>query len=267
MRKLALLLISCILSALFTGCGGQLVLGSDRPLTVGVTAGPHAEIMAVVKQLAEKDGLKIQLVTFSDYTQPDPALNTGDIEANSFQPQPYFADTVQDCKYDIVSVAKTVIFPLGLYSKKVKTFNQLQYGALVALPSDPANSGRALRLLEKSGLIKLKPGAGLNPGIGDIGVNPKKLNFGEYDASQIPRMLDVVDLAAVPSSYTAAAGLVPVRDALALEDATSPYVHIIAVRRQDKDDPAVKKLVKAYHSEAVREFILSHYAGTVLPAW
>jgi len=267
MKKLALLLVSCILSTLFAGCGEQHVLGSDRPLLVGVTAGPHAEIMAVVQQVAEKDGLKIQVITFNDYTQPDLALNKGDIDANSFQPEPYLDDTVNDCKYDTAIVAKTIIFPLGLYSKKVKTIASMKTGDLVALPNDPANCGRALRLLEKNGLLRLKTGAGLTPGISDISENPLNLTFREFDASQIASLLNSVDLAAITSGYAGASGLVPNRDALAIEDTTSPYVHIIAVRRQDKDSPAINKLVKAYHSETVKKFIQDHYPGTVLPAW
>ncbi|MDR3566120.1 MAG: MetQ/NlpA family ABC transporter substrate-binding protein [Negativicutes bacterium] len=268
MKKAALLLVILFgLSALLTGCGGQSGPGGDKPLKVGVTAGPHAEIMDVVKKVAEKDGLKIQVVEFNDYIQPNVALNQGDIDVNSFQHQPYLDNMVKDRKYDLVSVAKTVIFPMGVYSKKVKEASALKTGAIVAIPNDPTNGGRALLLLEKLGIIKLKAGAGLTAAVTDISDNPKKLNIKELDAAQIPRSLDDVDMAAINTNYAITAGLVPVRDALAIEDANSPYANIIAVRSKDKDNAAVAKLVKAYQSDEVKQFIQEHFKGSVVAAW
>ncbi|WP_371375879.1 MetQ/NlpA family ABC transporter substrate-binding protein [Sporomusa aerivorans] len=251
-----------------TGCSQQAAApAADKTLKVGVTAGPHAEIMDAVKKVAEKDGLKIQVVEFNDYVQPNVALSQGDIDVNSFQHQPYLDNMVQDRKYDIVSVAKTVIYPMGIYSKKIKSINELKPGATVAIPNDPTNGGRALLLLETQGLIKIKAGVGLKAAAADIAENPKNLKIKELDAAQVPRSLEDVDLAAINTNYAMTAGLVPNKDALAIEDGNSPYANVIAVRSKDKDNPAVAKLIKAYQSEEVKKFINEHFKGSVFAAW
>ena len=266
-KPIALALALLFTLGLVAGCGKQAATPSDRPIKVGVTAGPHAEIMDVVKKVAEKDGLKIQIVEFNDYVQPNVALSQGDIDANSFQHQPYLDNMVADRKYDIVSIAKTVIFPMGIYSKKVKTIADVKPGAVVTIPNDPTNGGRALLLLEKVGLIKLKPNAGLKAAVTDIAENPKNIKIKELDAAQIPRSLDDVDIAAINTNYAMTAGLVPTRDAIAIEDANSPYANVIAVRTKDKDNPVFQKLVKAYQSEEVKKFIQEHFKGSVVAAW
>jgi len=256
-----LVFLLCCLPILFGGCGWE------KPLKVGVTAGPHAEIMWVVKGVAEKNGLNIEIVEYPDYVQPNVALTQGSIDANSFQPLHYLEATVLDRRFDIAPVARTVLFPMGIYSGKAKTFADVTPGALVAIPDDPANIGRALLLLEKLGLVGFRPGAGPQPSIADIVDNPQNLVLREFDAAQIPRLLNEADLAAINSSYASAAGLIPGRDALAIEGADSPYVNVIVVRSQDKDLPAVKKLIEAYQSEEVKRFIAERYGGAVLPAW
>jgi len=266
-NAILVMIITFALSALLSGCGEPSDSFAHRPLKVGVTAGPHAEIMEVVKKVAEEDGLIIQIVEFNDYIQPNMALNQGNIDANSFQPQPYLDHMVKDRKLAILSVAKTVIFPMGIYSKKVKSIDQLNPGAVVAIPNDPANGGRALHLLAKLGVIKLNPGAGLTASLADISDNPLQLTVKELDAAQIPGSLADADLAAINSSFATTAGLVPARDALVSEDAASSYANIIAVRSKDKDHPAIAKLVKAYQSEEVKQFIQEHYQGLVVAAW
>lgn len=248
-----------------TGCGGQ--SAANKPLKVGVTAGPHAEIMDEVKKVAAKDGLNIQVVEFNDYVQPNVALAQGDIDANSYQHQPYLDQMVKDRNFAIVSVAKTVIFPMGIYSKKYKDLNALPQGATVAIPNDPTNGGRALLLLQKQGLITLKPNVGLTATPQDIVSNPKNLQIKELDAAQIPRSLDDVDAAAINTNYAMTAGLVPTKDALVLEDANSPYANVIAVRTQDKDNPAIQKLIKAYQSPEVKKFVEEHFKGSVVTTW
>jgi len=239
----------------------------DKPLKVGVTAGPHAQILEVVKRVAERDGLKLQVIEFNDYVQPNAALANGDLDINSYQHQPYLDNTVKDRGYKLVSIAQTVTFPIGLYSKKVKTLDQIPSGGRIAIPNDPTNGGRALLLLADKGLIKLKPEAGLKATPIDVVDNPKKLKIIELDAAQLPRALDEVDAAAVNTNYALPAGLVPTRDAIALEDPRSPYANVIAVRAQDKDNPAYKKFVKAYHSEEVKQFIAKEFKGSLIPAW
>ncbi|MGI6093710.1 MAG: MetQ/NlpA family ABC transporter substrate-binding protein [Veillonellaceae bacterium] len=263
----AVLLVLLFALGITAGCSKQSTPGADKPLKVGVTAGPHAEVMDVVKKVAEKDGLKIEVIEFNDYIQPNVALFQGDIDANSFQHQPYLDNIIQDRNYDIVSVAKTVIFPMGIYSKKIKSLNEIQAGAVVAIPNDPTNGGRALLLLEKLGLIKLKPNVGISAAVTDIAENPKNLKIKELEAAQIPRSLDDIDFAAINTNYAMTAGLIPNKDAIALEDLNSPYANLIAVKAANKDNPAVQKLVKAYQSDEVKKFIQEHFKGSVSPAW
>jgi len=242
-------------------------LAQDKPLKVGVTAGPHAQIMEQVKKVAEKDGLKIQIVEFSDYVQPNAALAAGDLDANSYQHKPYLDQQVKDRGYKLTSVAFTVNFPIGLYSKKVKSLDELKEGARFGIPNDPTNGGRVLLVLQDKGLIKLRPEAGLKATPLDVTSNPKKLRFVELDAAQLARSLDDLDAAAINTNYALSAGLQPGKDSIAQEGAKSPYVNIFVVREQDKDKPWVAKLVAAYHSDAVRQFVKTEFKGAVLTSW
>ena len=259
-RKLVQSAITLALATSFSG----LVLAQDKPLKIGVTAGPHAQIFEQVKKVAEKDGLKIQVVEFSDYIQPNAALAAGDLDANSYQHKPFLDQQVKDRGYKLVSVAYTVNFPIGIYSKKVKNLKDLKVGARFGVPNDPTNGGRVLLLLEEKGLIKLKPEAGLKATPLDVIDNPKKIKFVELEAAQLPRSLDDLDASAVNTNFALSAGLNPAKDAIALEAAQSPYVNLLAVREQDKDKPWVAKLVKAYHSEEIRKFIQTEFKGSVL---
>nr|WP_319565717.1 MetQ/NlpA family ABC transporter substrate-binding protein [uncultured Rhodoferax sp.] len=240
------------------------LLAQDKPLKIGVTAGPHAQIFEQVKKIAEKDGLKIQIVEFSDYVQPNAALATGDLDANSYQHKPYLDQQIKDRGYKLVNVGYTVNFPIGLYSKKVKRLEDLKDGAKFGIPNDPTNGGRVLLVLQDKGLIKLKPEAGLKATPLDVIDNPKKLKFVELDAAQLPRSLDDLDASAINTNYALSAGLSPAKDAIAQESAKSPYVNLIAVREQDQGKPWVAKLVKAYHSEEIRQFIQSQFKGAVI---
>lgn len=265
-KILAALLAAFSVLTLAAGCGSS--SSDSKPLKVGVTAGPHAEVMDEVKKVAAKDGLNIEVVEFNDYVQPNVALAQGDIDANSYQHEPFLDAMVKDRNLPLVSVAKTVIFPMGIYSKKVKSLNDLPPGAIVAIPNDPTNGGRALMLLQKQGVITLKDGVTANSATPqDIVSNPKNLQIKELDAAQIPRSLADVDAAAINTNYAMTAGLVPVKDALVLEDANSPYANIIAVRTKDKDNPAIQKLIKAYHSPEVKKFVEEHFQGSVVTAW
>ena len=242
-------------------------LAQDKPLKIGVTGGPHAQIFEQVKKLAVKDGLKIQIVEFSDYVQPNAALAAGDLDANSYQHKPYLDAQVKDRGYKIVSVANTVNFPIGIYSKKVKDLKDLKEGARVGIPNDPTNGGRVLLVFQDKGLIKLKPEAGLKATPLDIVENPKKVKFVEVDAAQLPRTLDDLDAAAINTNYALPAGLNPGKDAISQENAKSPYVNLLAVREQDKDKPWVAKLVKIYHSDEIRKFIQTEFKGSVIPGF
>jgi D-methionine transport system substrate-binding protein len=236
-------------------------------IRIGATAGPHAQILEAVKPVAAAKGLDIQIIEFSDYIVPNAALAAGDIEANSYQNQPFLDQQNKDRGYNIVPVALTVNFPLGVYSKKRKSWADVPDGAQIAIQNDPTNGGRTLLLLQDKGVIKLKDGVGFKPTILDITGNPKKLKFIEIDAAQTPRSLDDVDAAAINTNFAIPAGLNPQKDALLKEDPKGPYVNFLAVRAADKDKPWVKALVESYRSPEVKAFIETKFQGSVLPAW
>lgn len=266
MNRRQLLQWSASLGAALALVAGS-ALAQSKPIKIGVTAGPHAEIMEEVKKVAEKDGLKLQIVEFNDYIQPNAALAAGDLDANSYQHQPYLDDQIATRGYKFVSVGQTITFPMGIYSKKIKSLKELKDGARFGLPNDPTNGGRALLLLQSQGVIKLKPNAGFKASPRDVADNPKKLKFVELDAAQLPRSLDDLDAASINTDYAVKNGLTPTKDAIALEDRQGPYANLIAVREKDKDQPWVKTLVRAYQSEDVRKFIDTQFKGAILPAF
>jgi len=236
-------------------------------IKVGVTPGPHAQILEKVKEIAAKDDLDIEILEFTDYVVPNQALNDGELQANSFQHKPYLDNQIADRGYKIVDVAWTVNFPMGVYSKKVKSFDELAEGATIAIPNDPTNGGRALLILADQGHIKLNPDKDLKVGPADVIENPKKFNFIELDAAQLPRSLDDTDASAVNTNYALEAGLNPATDPILKEGAKAPYINLIAVRDADRDAPWVAKLVKAYHSPEVKAFVVEQFKGSVVTAW
>jgi D-methionine transport system substrate-binding protein len=254
-------------AAIFTSVGAH---ADDKVIKVGTIGGPDAQIWEVVTKVAKREGLNVKVVEFNDYVQPNAALDAGDLDANSFQHQPYLDSQIKQRGYKLVNAGLTYISPLGVYSKMLKSLKDLAPGAKVAVPNDPSNENRALLLLQSQGLIKLKAGAGTggnNATPLDIAENPKKIKFVELDAAQLPRSLSDVDAAVINTNFALAAGLQPTKDAIALEDIHSPYANLIAVRAQDKDKPWVKKLVAAYQSEDVRQFIKTQFKGSMVPSF
>lgn len=243
------------------------VLAQDKPIKVGVTGGPHAQIMEQVKKVAAKDGLNIQVVEFSDYIQPNAALAAGDLDANSYQHLPYLEAQIKDRGYKFTHAGFTVTFPMGVYSKKIKSLDLLKQGARVGVPNDPTNGGRGLLLLQSKGVIKLRADAGLKATPLDIVENPKKIKIVELDAAQLPRSLDDLDAAAINGNYAESAGLSPTRDAIAMEGPKGPYANLIAIRAADKDKPWVAKLIKAYHSPEIKQYVQSTFKESVITAW
>jgi D-methionine transport system substrate-binding protein len=266
MKKLYLYLLLLSLSLALTGCG-FIAPAAGATLRVATTTGPHTELLYAAREVAAEDGLTIEILEYADNHKPNELLARGEVDANCFQPQPYFESVIADRQWPLIAVARTVVFPVALYSKKITNLAGLPNGATVAIPSDPAGGARALLLLEKAGLITLKAGVGTKADLIDIVANPKNLRFKELDAVQLPRRLGEFDLAAINSTFAAASGLVPARDALASEGAESPFAHIIAVQAKDKDNPAVAKLIKAYHSDHVRDYIGRRFQGAIVPAW
>lgn len=257
MRRLAVSLIALA----FAGAAHA------ETIRVGVTAGPHAEILDVVKKVAAERGLDIKPIEFTDYVVPNQALAQKELEANSFQHEPYLKAQVAKTGWKIVKVANTIASPQGVYSVKVKALADLKQGATVAIANDPSNGARGLQILALHGLIKLKEGVGATATVADIIDNPKKLKFVELDAAQLPRSLQDVDLVSINNNYAVQAGLDPSKDALVRESVEGPWVNIIAVREEDKDKPWVKQLIDAYHSDPVKQFVETRFKGTYIPAW
>ena len=236
-------------------------------IRVGVTAGPHAEIMDVVKTVAAERGLDIKVVEFTDYVVPNQALALKDLEANSFQHEPYLNNQISKTGWKIVKVANTIASPQGVYSLKYKNLNDLPEGARVAIANDPSNGARGLMILALHGVIKLKDPNDVASTVADITDNPKKLRFVELDAAQLPRALQDVDLVSINNNYAVQAGLNPAVDAIARENAEGPWVNILAVREEDKDKPWVQQLIDAYHSDPVKAFLDKRFKGTYIAAW
>ncbi len=241
---------------------------AKNTIKVGTIAGPETQLMQVAKKVALKRfDLHVKIVAFSDYNMPNAALSDGSIEANMFQNVPYLKAQVKAHHYKFAVVGRTFIYPMGLYSKKIKKLSQLKDAALVAIPNDPSNEARGLLLLQKAHLIRLKKSAGINATPIDIVANPKHLKFVELGAAQLPRALADVALAAINTNYAIPAGLSPSRDALFKEGADSIYADVVVVRVQDKNKPKVKQLVAALHSKAVLRAAKQLFKGDAIVAW
>ena len=273
MKKITLLLITALLAlaTVIGGCGGKETpapqASEKKTVKVGATAVPHAEILNVVKPILEKDGINLVIVEMSDYVRPNIAVAEKELDANFFQHIPYLTKFSSERKLDLTYTAAVHIEPMGIYSKKVKSLNDLQNGSQVAIPNDPTNGGRALALLDKAGIIKLKDGVGINATVKDIAENPKNLKIRELEAPQLPRALDDVALAVINTNYALEAKLVPAKDALFIEQKDSPYVNVLTVRKGDETRPEIQKLTKALTSEEVKKFINEKYQGAITPAF
>ncbi|RAK06510.1 D-methionine transport system substrate-binding protein [Halanaerobium saccharolyticum] len=242
-------------------------VAADPVLKVGATAGPFAQILEAVKPVLAEDGVELEIIEFSDYVTPNLALEDGSLDANTFQHIPYFERFTSDRDLDLVSVAKTIIIPIAIYSDKYESLSELPAGSTIAIPNDPTNGGRALLLFEKAGLIELDESAGISATIMDITSNPKNLEFHEVEAAQTARVIPDVAAAAVNSNYALELGMNPREDSIYIEDEDSPYVCIVAVRPEDKNDPLIEKFIAAYQSETVRNFINEKFNGSVIPAF
>ena len=246
---------------------------ADTTLRVGVTAGPHAEIFDEVAKLAAKRGITVKVIEFTDYAVPNQALDAGDLDANSFQNPPFLDQQIRDRGYHLVAIGKTILLPMGIYSKRYRSLSDVKDGATISIPNDPTNGARALLLLQSKALIKLKAGASFLASPADIVENPKHLQIQELNAAQTPRSLDDLDLAVINGNYAATAGLSPRKDALAAEAVTeddaarSPYTNVIVVREKDKNDPNLTTLVALYHSPEIKRFIEEHFKGAILTAF
>ena len=238
-------------------------------IKVGISVGNAEQIFEVVKKVAARDGLTIDVVVFNDYQLPNAALAAGDLDANAFQHQPFLDNQIKSRGFDIVPVGLTITAPLGFYSRKLKSIDALPEGAAVGIQNDPSNGNRSLLLLQSAGLITLKPEAVKNNTATPLDVvsNPKKIKLVALDAAQLPRSLDDLTIASINNDYAEKSGLSFNKDAILKESAKGPYANLIAVRRIDKDQPWARKLVAAYQSAEVKQFIETKFNGALVPAF
>ena len=236
-------------------------------LSVAASPTPHAEILKQCVGILKEQGIELVVNEYSDYVVPNTAVEDGDEDANYFQHVPYLDNFNAERGTHLVSVAGVHIEPMGLYAGKSASLDAIPDGGKVAVPNDPTNEGRALLLLEAQGLIKLKDSSNLEATPKDIAENPKNLEFVELEAANVPANLDEVDIAAINSNYALGAGLNPVTDSAAIEDADSPYVNVLVVKEGNENNEAVQALVKALQSDTVKDFINSTYNGAVVPAF
>jgi D-methionine transport system substrate-binding protein len=235
---------------------------------VGIVGGEDEDVWQVVADQAAKSGLTIKAVVFNDYTQPNEALERGDVDANAFQHKPYLDNQIKTRGYHIVPVGFTAVWPIGLYSHKHHAVADLPQGAIIGVPNDPSNEGRALIVLQSAGLIKLRDGAGILATTADIVSNPKDVKIKELDAGVVGRAIDDLDAAVVNTDWALKSGLKPDTDRIAQEPlADNPYRNFIAVKVGHENDPWVKTLVSAYQNDAVKDALAKVYHGTGLPAW
>lgn len=245
------------------------LVANAEVLKVGATAVPHAEILNHIKPALKAQGIDLEIKEFSDYVQPNAAVEDKQLDANFFQHQPYLDSYNKDRKTSLVVVpnGKVHVEPFGAYSSKIKSIKDLKNDATVAIPNDPSNGGRALILLAKHGLIELKDPKSLTPTALDIVKNPKKLKFKELEAPLLPRALADVDVALINTNYAIEAKLNPTKDALFIEGADSPYTNIVAARKDRANGADIAKLMSALHSADTKKFIEEKYKGAVVPAF
>jgi len=245
---------------------GSLPAGAAQVLKVAASAIPHAQILEFIKPQLRAKGIELQVKVFTDYIQPNLQVAERQLDANFFQHQPYLDAFNKEHGTHLVAVPDSAVHvePFGAYSHKIKQVTQLQDGSRIAVPNDPSNSARALLLLQKQGLIKLKDPANILATAHDIVWNPKHLQIRELEAATLPRVLDDVDVALINTNYALAAGLDPRKDALFIEGADSPYANLVAARPDNVNSPAIRELVAALRSPAAKQFVLDQYHGAVV---
>ena len=257
MKRIHSLLAAAVVAALsFNANAGD--------LKIGATPVPHAEILEFAKPILAKEGVNLEIIEFNDYVQPNLATDDGSIDANYFQHKPYLDSFNKDHNLNLVSVAAIHIEPIGLYSKKIKNIDQLKDGATIAIPNDPTNCGRALILLANKGLIKLKDINNVSSTVFDIVENKKNLKFVELEAAILPRSISDVDAAIINTNFAIPANLNPLKDAIILEGADSPYANIIATREDNTQNEDLQKLVKFLQSQEAKDFINNKYNGAIV---
>lgn len=263
-KLLGLTLVGVISSALLVGCssGGK---EEDKTIKVGASPTPHAEILEVVKPLLEEKGYNLEVVEFDDYVLPNTSLAEGELDANFFQHIPYLEQMNKEKDLKLTYTAKVHIEPMGVYSEKHDSLDDLKEGAKISVPNDATNEARALQLLAKNGIIEVADKELITAK--DITKNPKNIEIVEVDAAQVPSTLQDVDFAVINTNFALNVNLNPTKDALAIESSDSPYANILVCREDNKDDEKIKVLTEALTSDEVRTFIEEKYQGSIVPTF
>jgi D-methionine transport system substrate-binding protein len=268
MKKLLLSIIVLALAIIGAGCAEKTSEGKESTTVKLGVSGTDTRIWDFVAKKAEKEGINIEIVSFSDYVAPNTALAEGEIDVNAFQTVAYFDVFIKEHKLDLVPIATTVLAPMGIYSEKHKDIKDIPDGAKIALPNDASNQGRALLLLQEAGLIELPKDFDPNGDLTQIKNNPKNIEFVPVVPAQTPRALPDVAASVINNGIAGDAGLSPLNDAIFHESETAtPYLNIIAVQAKDKDNKTYKRIAELYQSEDTAEFIEKEYKGNMIPTF
>lgn len=267
-KILAMTLVSALA---LTGCKEEkntTVKQEARKLVVGVMQGPEAQVNEVAARIAkEKYNLDVKLVEFNEYTQPNIALQAGDLDINAFQSGPFLAREMQERGYKFVIKGNTFVFPIAAYSKKIKHIAELPENGKIAISNELSTVGRSLLLLQANGVIKLKDPTNLYSTELDIVENPKNVTITQIDTAVLTRALDDVDLAIINNNYAGQAGLNPEKDGIIVESKDSPYVNLIVSREDNQDNPLIQDYVNAFQTEEVYQEALKHFPGGIVKGW
>ena len=268
LKKFIAPLLIGVLAFAIAGCGSNTQTNNTpKEIKIGATAGPHAQVAEAVAKEAQKQGINLKVVEFSDNVTPDKALADGDIQLNAYQHVPFMENFNKQNGSNLVAIGKTILVRMGLYSNSVHSVQDVPEGATVSIPNDPTNGGRALALLAKAGLITLKDGVGFKATVADITSNPKNIKIQELEAAQLPRSLDDVTIAVIPMNYVQSAGLSVEKQGFFFESKDEPLtVIVLAVRSEDKDNETYKKIADIYKSDAIKQFINDTFKGTITSA-
>lgn len=269
MKKLAVLVVLLISIGVLAACGGQAQTSSTKKeLKIGATAGPYSDMITkAIKPQLEKQGYKVTVVEFNDYIQPNKSLAEGSIDANLFQNKLYMETFAKQNNMQLSEVIAVPTAPMGIYSKKYKSLNDVKEGSAIAIPNDPVNAARALLILQDAGLIKID--ANVNPltvSEKDVKENTKKLVFKPIEAAQLPRAIDSIDLSAVPGNFALAAKL-NLLDAIQIEKLRPEHINRIVVSTKDVDSQFSKDIKAAVESKEFETIIDSDFKGFGKPAW
>lgn len=275
MRRKTGIITTLAIGVFLAGCSGNEAdsqekagLLSDGVLTVGVTTGPHEDIVNEIKKLAAEDGLEIEVVSFSDFVQPNTALADKEVDINSFQTGPFLETVIEESGYDLAKIAPTISIPMGIYSEVYDDVSEIKEGDTIGIPNSPTQEGRALQLFEEAELITLPEGSGQEVTISDIVENPLNLEFITSEAAQLPAQLQDLGAAGINSNFALDAGLNPEESGIFMENVDNlEQANFIVSRTEDKDDEAVAQFVEYYQTDEIKQFIEEEFKGALVPAW